>query len=129
MDEPKFALRMIVAGVCLLCLVVASAAAQDTPAPAQPAAPLAAAAPANAVTDIMIINSCGDRLAKMFTKFGVPSDLTSIRGDKPEEDDVFCDYGAYGFRVRGKVIRICFSGRDGKGQSKVSSSAIAAMMW
>ena len=74
------------------------------------------AAPAkDAVADATIINSCGGPLSKMFAQCGAPGDLRVLRGDAPAEDDVFCDYGAYGFRVRNKAIRTCFFFADWKG--------------
>lgn len=45
----------------------------------------------------------------------MPGDLQVLRGDTPAKDDVFCDYGAYGFRVRNKAIRTCFFFSDWKG--------------
>ena len=75
-----------------------------------------AAAPAkNAIADATIIALRGGPLAKMFAQCGVPQDLRVLRGDSAAEDDVFCDYGAYGFRVRNKAIRTCFFFADWKG--------------
>ena len=96
-------MRLIVACAALMILVVVGAEAQDGATPAK-----------DPVTDATIINSCGDRLAKMFAQFGVPKDLSVKRGNTPDEDDVLCHYGAYGFRVRKKVIQICFFWSDWK---------------
>ena len=51
----------------------------------------------------------------MFAQCGTPTDVYVIRGDTPAEDDVLCEYGAYSFRVRNKVIQICFFWADWKG--------------
>lgn len=67
-----------------------------------------------AITDATIINSCGGPLDKMFAQFGTPRDLRVNRGNKPEEDDVYCSYENHGFRVRNKVIRMCFFFRGWK---------------
>ena len=97
-------MRMIIACAAMTALVVASAEAQDGATPAK-----------DAVTDAAIIDSCGARLAKMFARYGTPSNILPMRGDTPDEDDVLCDYGgAYGFRVRDKVIRFCFFWADWK---------------
>ncbi len=104
-------MRTIMACVTLMALAVSPAGAQDNTTPAQGAAAPAqsAAAPAKAaLTDAKIINSCGDALAKMFSRFGTPANLLAMRGDTPDDDDVLCDYGAYGFRVHNKVITVCF---------------------
>ena len=97
-------MRMIMACAALTVLVAASAEAQDGTTPAK-----------DAVTDATIINSCGGRLAKMFAQYGTPQDLRAKRGSMPDMDDVLCDYGAYGFRVRNKVVQICFFWSDWKG--------------
>jgi len=61
-----------------------------------------------AVTDSAIISRCGARMAKMFAQYGAPEDLWADRGATEPEDDVFLGYGAYGFKVRDKVVRVCF---------------------
>jgi hypothetical protein len=95
---------MIMACVTMISLVVTSAEAQNASTPAK-----------DAVTDATIINSCGGRLAKMFAQYGAPQDLRVKRGNTPDQDDVLCDYGSYGFRVRNKMIQICFFWSDWKG--------------
>lgn len=89
-------MRTILACAALLAFAVAGAAALEIAPPQSP------------VTDAAIIDSCGARLARMFAQFGAPSNLTVKRGGTVDEDDVFCDYGPYGFRVRNKIIRTCF---------------------
>lgn len=89
-------MRMIVACAAVAAVILASVEAQD----AEPAKPQ--------ITDEIIINTCGGRLAKMFAQFGPPNDIKAKRGNTPAEDDVFCDYGPYGFKVRGKLVRACF---------------------
>ncbi len=98
-------MRMIVACAALMALAVTGAKAKE-----------GAAGSKDSITDTKIINSCGDGLSKMFSRFGTPEDLRVLRGDTSAEDDVFCDYGAYGFRVRNKAIRTCFFFSDWKGQ-------------
>jgi hypothetical protein len=44
----------------------------------------------------------------MFSLYGVPRDVWADRGRTEAEDDVFLGYGPYGFKVRDKVIRVCF---------------------
>ena len=78
-----------------MALVVASVLAQEAAGPAK-----------NAVTDATVINLCGGRLAKMFAQCGTPVDISVKRGDTPAEDDVLCNYGAYAFRVRDKLVRV-----------------------
>ncbi len=95
---------MIMACAAIMTLVVASAEAQIAATPAK-----------EAITDATIIDSCGGRLAKMFAQFGTPQDLRVKRGSTPDMDDVLCDYGAFGFRVRNKMIQICFFWSDWKG--------------
>ena len=97
-------MRILMACAVLMALVIASAEAQDRATPAK-----------DAVTDATIINLCGGRLAKMFAQCGTPENLRVKRGNTPDEDDVLCDYGTYGFRVRNKVINTCFFATDWKG--------------
>jgi hypothetical protein len=96
-------MRVIMACAAMTALVVANAEAQTGATPAK-----------NTVTDATVIDSCSGRLAKMFAQYGTPSNVLPMRGNKPEEDDVLCDYGAYGFRVRNKSIRCCFFWSDWK---------------
>ena len=56
-------MRMITVCAALVALIAASAEAQEAAAPAK-----------EAVTDTMIIGSCGGPLAKMFAQFGTPRD-------------------------------------------------------
>ncbi len=72
----------------------------------------------DSVTDTTVINLCGARLAKMFAQCGTPIDLRVKRGEKPEEDEVLCNYGTYAFRVRDKQVRTCFLWIDWKGTIK-----------
>jgi hypothetical protein len=61
-----------------------------------------------AISDEVIINLCGSRLAKMFAECGPPTFLRAERGKTPAEDDVYCDYDTYGFKVHDRIIRVCF---------------------
>jgi hypothetical protein len=88
---------MILSCAVLAALVFASAEAQDAGPPAK-----------DAITDATIIHSCGSTVSKMFAQYGVPSNVVPIRGNTPAEDDVICDYGTYMFRVRDRVVRLCF---------------------
>lgn len=90
-------MRMIMLCASLLACLAECANAQVTDQPRK-----------EAITDTTIINTCGGRLAKMFTQFGFPSDVWADRGTTEAQDDVFLGYGAYGFKVRDKVIRVCF---------------------
>jgi hypothetical protein len=100
----EIAMRVLMVYAALMALVVVGAEAQDGVTPAK-----------DAVTDATIIDTCGGRLAKMFAHFGTPQDVWVTRGDTPAEDDVLCAYGAYGFRVRSKMVRCCFFWTDWKG--------------
>jgi hypothetical protein len=60
------------------------------------------------MTDETIIDTCGARMAKMFAVYGTPQDVWADRGPTEAEDDVFFGYGPYGFKVRDKVVRVCF---------------------
>jgi hypothetical protein len=88
----------------LTVLVAANSLAQESAAPAK-----------DTVTDAAIIAMCGGGQAKMFALYGVPEDLWATRGATEDEDDVFLGYGAYGFKVRDKVVRVCFFFRGWKG--------------
>jgi hypothetical protein len=33
----------------------------------------------------------------------------------PEDDEVYCDYEAYGFKVRNRIVRVCFFWEEWKG--------------
>jgi hypothetical protein len=90
-------MRTLMSCIALVALVSMVAQAQN----AEPSAK-------NAITDTMIINSFGGRLAKMFAQFGMPKDLRPKRGSEPAKDEVLCHYGAFGFRVRDKIIQSCF---------------------
>src|ERR1700730_15643182 len=63
---------------------------------------------AGAALMAFVVASGSGRLVKMFDQFGPPSDIQAKRGQAAEDDDVFCDYGTFGFRVRNKQIRCCF---------------------
>jgi hypothetical protein len=99
-------MRKIMACAALMVLVAASSEAQNSITPAK-----------EAVTDATIINLCGARLSKLFAQLGPPENVRPERGDKPEEDDVFFDYGAAGFgcKVRNKAVPVCFFFKDWKG--------------
>lgn len=62
----------------------------------------------DAPTDAAIIDMCGGRLAKAFHQFGTPVDLLISRGDKPDDDSVFLDYGPFGLEVRNKTVIGCY---------------------
>ncbi len=96
-------MRMIMAFGALMVLVAASALAQDAAPPSK-----------RPITDTTIINTCGERLFKMFARYGTPDDVRALRGDTAAQDEVLCDYGAYGFRVRDKLVRTCFFWSDWK---------------
>jgi hypothetical protein len=87
----------------LMVLGTASVHAQDATPAKQP------------VTDAMIIDSCGGRVGDMFARYGTPVDVVPIRGKEPDEDDVICNYGAYMFRVRDRMVRCCFFLKTWKG--------------
>jgi hypothetical protein len=59
-------------------------------------------------TDDTIIDLCGARLVRVFSRLGTPTDVFATRGDKAELDSVTLDYGSFGFRVRDKTVRACF---------------------
>lgn len=67
------------------------------------------------LSDEAIINICGNHLAKMFAECGPPKDLRAERGDTPAEDQVYCDYDAYGFKVSKGIIRVCFFWEEWQG--------------
>ncbi len=60
------------------------------------------------VTDNAVIGMCGERLVKLFRRFGTPEDLYPNRGDDTTKDSVTLDYGNFGFRVRNKSVIICY---------------------
>jgi hypothetical protein len=62
----------------------------------------------SAINSETVINMCGGRLAKMFATFGTPEDAWADRGTSEAHDDVFFDYGPYAFKVREKIVRVCF---------------------
>jgi hypothetical protein len=99
-------MRKIMACAALMVLVVASSEAQNSITPTK-----------EAVTDTTIINLSGARLSKLFAQVGLPDNIRPERGAKPEEDNVFFDYGAagYGCKVRSKVVYACFFFKDWKG--------------
>ena len=90
-------MRTTLACAVLIVLIAAGAEAQNAAGPAK-----------KEVTDMMIINTCGDRLVKMFGQYGTPLDVVPIRGDTPDDDDVLVDYGTYIFRVHDRIVRFCF---------------------
>ncbi len=97
---------MRLATVCaaLMAALAAGAEAQDSANPAK-----------DAITDATIINTCGGSMAKMFATYGAPQDMWADRGATEAQDDVYLGYGAYGFKVRDKVVRLCFFFRGWKG--------------
>jgi hypothetical protein len=90
-------MRLLVACAALLAVAVGGAEAQGFITPAS--------AP---VSDATIISMCGGKMAKMFAQYGTPTQLWADRGATEEQDDVFLGYGAYGFKVRDNVVRVCF---------------------
>lgn len=71
-------------------------------------AELSAAPAKGAVTDEAVMNMVGGRLAKMFAVYGTPQDVWANRGSTEAMDDVFFDYGPFAFKVREKLVRVCF---------------------
>jgi hypothetical protein len=67
-----------------------------------------------APSEKQIIDVVGERMSKVFSKFGYPDDLfaSDASSDKPT---VFLDYGPYGFKVRKKVVQSCMFFSDWKG--------------
>jgi hypothetical protein len=65
-------------------------------------------------SDKEIINVVGDRMSKVFPKFGYPEDMfaSDASSDTPA---VFLDYGSYGFKIRKKVVYCCMFFTDWKG--------------
>jgi hypothetical protein len=90
-------MRLAVTLAAIAALAATTVRADDAGAPAQ-----------GAPTDEAIINMCGGRLVKMFAQFGTPANVWAMRGSTPAEDDVFCHFGSFGFRVRNKTINTCF---------------------
>ena len=97
-------MRWSIVCAALTALAAASGVAQESATPAK-----------DAVTPEAIINMCGGSMAKMFAVYGAPGQLWADRGATEAEDDVFFGYGAYGFKVRDKVVRVCFFFRAWKG--------------
>ena len=79
----------------LMLLYVARSEAQDAAAPAK-----------DAVSYASIIRLCGKGFPQVFAQLGIPANIRADRKDSPENDEVFCDYGAkgYGFEVRDKIV-------------------------
>jgi hypothetical protein len=100
----EVAMRWIVVCAALMASVVARVEAEGMLGPAK-----------DAVTDTAIVSMCGARMAKMFAQYGAPQDLWADRGATEAEDDVYLGYGAYGFKVRDKVVRVCFFFRTWQG--------------
>jgi hypothetical protein len=90
-----------------LTVVIASALAVHTLGQADSAR--------KAPTGDEIVQTCGSRIAKMFSRFGLPENLTAERGSKPEFDKVIVIYGPFGFSTRDKTVRAClfYSGYTG----------------
>jgi hypothetical protein len=96
-------MRTITACAALM-IALANAAAQDATAPKK-----------DKISDIVVINLCGNHLTKMFLQCGTPLNVVPIRGDTEDDDEVICDYGSYMFRVRNKMIRHGFFLKDWPG--------------
>jgi hypothetical protein len=97
-------MRMIKTFAALMLLAAGGAGAEEAAPP-----------PKAAITDMTIINSCGERVLKMFAQYGAPKNFWVMRGRTVAEDDVLCSYGAYGFRVRDGIVRCCFFWTDWAG--------------
>lgn len=97
-------MRLNMVCAVLIALVAATGLAEESAKPAN-----------DAVADAAIISMCGGTQAKLFTIYGVPEDLWASRGATEDLDSVFLGYGPYGFRVRDKVVRVCFFFRGWKG--------------
>ncbi len=80
------------------------------------AVPTATAAPAAVVTQVptdeTILGLCGARLAMVFERLGVPEDLRAS-GDK--DGGVDLDYGAFGLKIKNKIVTACFFWREWQG--------------
>jgi hypothetical protein len=66
-------------------------------------------------TDGEVIGLCGERMAKVFDRFGSPEDIR-VSGDNDGGIDL--DYGAFGFKIKGKTTTACFYWHDWKGPVK-----------
>ncbi len=86
---------LLAAAVLAGCAV---AYAVDSGNPASPAPP----------TDEAVIGLCGERLVKVFRRFGMPEDLIPNREEGDNNDSVTLDYGNFGFRERKKTVFICY---------------------
>ncbi|MGC8596135.1 MAG: hypothetical protein ACP5US_11485 [Candidatus Kryptoniota bacterium] len=53
-----------------------------------------------------IIDLVGGKFTKIFSTFGTPADLYTIRGTNAADDYVVVDYPSFGFKVRGKVVHM-----------------------
>lgn len=53
-------------------------------------------------TDQQVADSVGDRISKVFARFGYPADVFASDAASANPS-VFLDYGSYGFKVRNKV--------------------------
>jgi hypothetical protein len=90
-------MRAILTYAMMVTMLAAAAQAQESPPSAK-----------EPITDEMIVNTCGGRLAMMFALYGTPQDVWADRGATEDEDDVYLGYGAYGFKVRDRMVRVCF---------------------
>jgi hypothetical protein len=59
-------------------------------------------------TEQAIIEMSGGRLSKVLATFGAPQDIRPSLASKTQKDAVLLDYGAYGFQVREKIVRVCY---------------------
>ena len=73
-----------------------------------------ASTPAALPGDKGIMDVVGERMSKVFAKFGYPVDVfaSDLSSNNPS---VFLDYGPYGFKIRKKVVVSCFFFKDWPG--------------
>ena len=101
-------MRLAIALATMVALAVTASEAQTPGTPAQ-SGPSADA----------IVNSCGARLVKLFTQFGVPNDVYANREDEnAAHDTTIMDYGSYGFKIFNKTATISFFWSGWKGPVK-----------
>lgn len=53
-----------------------------------------------------IMDLVGGKFTKIFSTFGTPADLYTIRGASATDDYVVVDYPSFGFKVRNKIVHM-----------------------